>query len=340
MIRPRTAVPLLILLVAGTLVAALAMGSVSIAPGDVLSAVTVRLGLGGSVDSATQTIVWDLRLPRAILAFLVGSGLSIVGVAMQALVRNPLAEPYILGLSSGSGAGASLYFLGFLPSVLSASVSLPLAAFAGGLATIALVYAVARDRDGVSVTRLLLAGVAMSALMGAVTAFVTFASPDPNRLRTILFWLMGSMSGARWDQLLLPAVVTFAVFAALAALARPLDTLLLGEEPAMGLGVPVERVKKILIVLSALLTGVLVANSGAIGFVGLIVPHAVRSLVGVPHRRVVPVAFFAGGVFLVWADILAQSLFQGQNLPVGIVTAATGVPFFLVLLRRQKYPFG
>lgn len=338
--RPGFILPLVCVAALVTLLAAVSIGSVSLAPGDVLDAIRSRLGLGGSPETSVEIIVWDLRLPRTLMAFIVGAGLSIVGVAMQALVRNPLAEPYILGLSSGAGAGASLFYLGFLPAFLSASITLPLAAFAGGLGTMVLVYAVARDRDGVSVTRLLLAGVAMSALMASVTAFITFASPDPNRLRAVLFWLLGSLSGARWDQLLLPGAVTFAALILLIALSRPLDTLLLGEEPAIGLGVPVERVKKGLIVLAALVTGVLVANSGAIGFVGLIVPHAVRSLVGVSHRRVVPVAFLAGGVFLVWADILARSMVEGQDLPVGIVTAVAGVPFFLVLLRRHKYPFG
>jgi iron complex transport system permease protein len=340
MTRPGIVIPAVSAGAIVTLVAALALGSVPLPFGEVVSAILHRLGAGGPSDPSVDTIVWDLRLPRALLAFVVGAGLSIVGVAMQALVRNPLAEPYILGLSSGAGAGASLFYLGFLPAFLAESITLPLAAFAGGLATMAVVYAVARDRDGVSVTRLLLAGVAMSALMASVTAFVTFASPDPNRLRAVLFWLLGSLSGARWDQLLLPSAVTAGALVALTALSRPLDTLLLGEEPAIGLGVPVERVKKGLIVLAALVTGSLVARSGAIGFVGLIIPHAVRSLVGVPHRRVVPVAFLAGGTFLVWADILARSLVEGQDLPVGIVTAAAGVPFFLVLLRRHRYPFG
>ncbi len=338
--RPLVVIPSVVVIALATLVAAVGIGSVSLPPGSVLGAILHRFGIAGPVDASIEAIVWDLRLPRALMAFAVGAGLSIVGVAMQALVRNPLAEPYILGLSSGAGAGASLFYLGFLPAVLTTAVTLPLAAFAGGLATMALVYGVARDRDGVSVTRLLLAGVAMSALMASVTAFVTFASPDPNRLRAVLFWLLGSLSGARWNQLLLPTLVTVGALVALTALARPLDTLLLGEEPARGLGVPVERVKKVLIVLAALVTGVLVAHSGAIGFVGLIVPHAVRSLVGVPHRRVVPVAFVAGGTFLVWADILARSLVEGQDLPVGIVTAVAGVPFFLVLLRRHKVPFG
>lgn len=340
MTRLRVLAPVLAAAATLTLIVGVAVGSVSLPFRDVLDALVRGLTGEAPRDASVSVIVWDLRLPRVLMAFLVGAGLSVVGVAMQALVRNPLAEPYILGLSSGASAGASLFYLGFLPSVLAAGLTLPLAAFLGGLATILVVYAVARERNGISVTRLLLAGVAMSALMASVTSFVTFASPDPNRLRAVLFWLLGSLSGSQWDQLPLPGIVAAASLVVLMGLSRPLDALLLGEEPAQGLGIPVERVKKGLIVLAALLTGSLVAQSGAIGFVGLIVPHAVRSVVGVPHRRVLPIAFLAGGLFLVWADLLARSVIEGQDLPVGIVTAAAGVPFFLVLLRRHQVPFG
>lgn len=321
--------------------AAVAFGSQGVAFADVYRVLWLRLAGGdAAVDPAVQAIVWSLRLPRALMALVAGGGLATIGVAMQALVRNPLAEPYILGISSGAAAGASLFFLGFLPAVVSQALSLSLAAFVGGLATLSLVYLVARTGSTVSVTRLLLAGIAMSALMGAVSAFATFAAPDPQKLRLILFWTMGSLSSTTWEMLPLPAVVTGLGVLLLIALARPLDALLVGEEPAHNLGVAVEATKRVLILLAALVTGVLVAATGAIGFVGLIVPHTVRFFTGVPHRRVIPFSFLAGALFLLWADLAARVLLAPQELPVGIITALCGVPFFLVLLRRTTYRFG
>lgn len=344
-VSPVRSTVLLVLLAAATavsLLAALSIGTADVSLHDVGGILAARLrgALPAGVDDVAARIVWELRLPRALLALLVGGGLSVVGVAMQTLVRNPLAEPYVLGLSSGAAAGASLFYLGFLPPLLAKTLSLPLAAFLGGLLTLVIVYLVASSGGAVSVGRLLLAGVAMSSLMGAVLAFVTFASPDPYKLQAILFWLMGSFSGARWEILPLPAAGTLFGVAFLILLSRPLDALLLGDEPAHSLGVPVEAVKRGLILVSALVTGFLVSAAGAIGFVGLIVPHAVRFFTGVGHRRVVPVSFASGALFLLWADVAARILLPGQELPVGILTALCGVPFFLLLLRRGHYRFG
>lgn len=323
-----------------SIVAGVAFGSQDIAMADVIGAVVARIGLSkGLISETTSRIVWDLRLPRVILAVVVGGGLSIIGVAMQALVRNPLAEPYILGISGGAAAGASLFYLGFLPPLLSKAFSMPLAAFAGGFLSISIVYLVAKSESTISVARLLLAGVAMSALMGALTALVTFASPEPNKLRAILFWLQGSLSGTRWSLVMLPAVVSGFGVLVLMAVSRPLDAMLLGEEAAFSLGVPTELIKRVLIVLAALVTGSLVASSGAIGFVGLIVPHVVRFFTGVTHRQLIPASFLLGGIFLIWADVVARVLIPAQELPVGAVTALCGVPFFLFLLRRKQYRF-
>lgn len=305
-----------------------------------LKAGLFSLPLDSGVAPNAFDIVWKLRLPRVLLAFFVGGGLSIVGVAMQTLVRNPLAEPYILGISSGASAGASLFYLGFLPPVLSLALTLPLAAFAGSLLTMLVVYLVARTGTHVDVTRLLLAGVAMSALMGAISTFATLASPELEKMKTVMFWLLGSFAGARWDMLLLPLLASGLGLAFLLLFAKPLDAMLLGEEAAHHLGLPVERIKSLLIGMATLITGLLVAAAGAIGFVGLIVPHATRSLVGVLHRKLALVAFFAGGIFLVWADLFSRSILQPQELPIGIVTAICGVPFFLYLLRNKPYRFG
>jgi len=330
-----------------TLGTALSWGSTDVSFATTYQVLAYRVveGFGGGLsmptpDPVAERIVWGLRLPRVLLALLVGGGLSVVGVAMQALVRNPLAEPYILGISSGASAGASLFYLGFLPPLLGQALSMPLAAFLGGLLAIAIVYLVAYTGTHLSVTRLLLAGVAMSALMASITSFITFSSPDPGKLRAVLFWLLGSLSGTQWGDLTGPLITTTAGTAFLLVLARPLDAMLIGEEPAYHLGIPVERLKRALILLAALMTGTLVAVAGAIGFVGLIVPHAVRLLAGVAHRRVIPLSFISGALFLVWADLSARTILPEQELPVGILTALCGVPFFLVLLRRGSYGFG
>jgi len=337
--RPLTLGFWLLGLLLASVVAGVALGSVSLAPDVVIHVLLGRI-TGAAVDPVAERIVWQLRLPRVLMALLTGGGLAIVGVAMQTLVRNPLAEPYILGLSSGASAGASLFYLGFLPPLLSRTLSMPLAAFLGALLALTLVYLVARQNGVLSVTRLLLGGVAISALMASITSFVTFASPSPDRLRAVLFWLLGSFSGARWSLLPLPALATLLGLLGMMALTRPMDLLLLGEEPAAQLGIPVELAKRLLILFAALVTGTLVAFSGTIGFVGLIIPHAVRALTGVPHRRVVPLSFLLGAAFLIWADLVARLLLPGTELPVGVVTALCGVPFFLMLLRRGHYRFG
>ena len=308
--------------------ASLAWGSADLGPARVWAALA---GGGTPVD---RQIVWALRMPRVVLALAVGGGLAVVGVAMQALVRNPLAEPYILGASSGASAGAALFFLGFLPAVVSRTASMSVVAVAGAWLAVLAVFAAARRGPVLSTTRLLLAGVAMSALLGSVTAFVTYASPEPDKLRAVLFWLLGSLSRARWSTVWAPAAVSVASAAALWALARPLDLLSTGEEAAATLGVPVERLKRALVALAAVATGVLVAAAGVIGFVGLIVPHAVRLVSGATHGRLVPLAFAGGALFLLLADLAARTVLPAQEVPVGVLTAICGVPFFLALLRR------
>ena len=313
--------------------ASLGWGTSSLGPADVWAV------LGGAGSEGDRLILWRLRAPRVVLAVAVGGGLSVIGVAMQALVRNPLAEPYIVGASSGASAGAALFFLGFLPPVVSKAVSMPVAAVAGAWLAVTVVFLIARSGPVLSTGRLLLAGVAMSALLGSVTAFVTYASPEPDKLRAVLFWLLGSLGGSGWRDVAAPAAVSVGSGLALWALARPLDLLTTGEEPAAALGVPVERLKRVLLAISAVATGVLVSAAGVIGFVGLIVPHAVRILVGASHRRLVPFAFLGGALFLVLADLAARTVLDGQEVPVGVLTAICGVPFFLVLLRKAGRAF-
>jgi iron complex transport system permease protein len=324
-----------------TFVVALAVGSEPIAFSDAINVMAVKLGIAnvGGVDLTTDRIIWQLRMPRILLAAAVGGGLSIVGVAMQTLVRNPLAEPYILGVSGGASTGASLFYLGFLPPILSQTLSMPIAAFVGALLAMVLVYVVARTGFAINTGRLLLAGVAVGALLAAVTSFVTIASPSPQRMRAVLFWLLGSFGGARWSVIGIPIGASLAGLLVLIGLSRSMDAMLMGEEPAQSLGVPVESTKRLLILITALVTGALVSVSGIIGFVGLIIPHSIRLVAGVTHRTLLPLSFVAGSLFLVWADLAARTVIPHEELPIGILTAVCGVPFFLVLLRRAPRGF-
>ncbi len=302
----------------------LAAGAVSIPPGSILGALA-------SPDAPGAAIIRELRLPRVILAFLVGGALGVTGAALQALVRNPLADPYLLGISGGAGLGAVLAIaLG-----VAGAWSLPLAAFAGGLASVILVYrlsAVAGRRLDPRV--LVLAGVVVSAFTGAlISAVLTLSSAE--QLRNAFLWLVGSVSGASWE-----TIAAFAAYAALPlfalfASARALDLLSLGEEPAQSLGLDAVRARRIVYLAASLLTAASVAVCGVVGFVGLVAPHALRGILGPGHRRLLPAVFFASGGFLVLADAVARTVVRPIELPVGVVTALVGVPIFSLLLRKS-----
>ena len=291
----------------------------------VLGPTPVPLAALGSSD-----IVRQLRLPRALLAFLVGGGLGLAGAALQALVRNPLADPFLLGLSGGAGLGAVLA----IALHLSGPWTLPVAAFAGALAAMALVYRLGLAGGAELDPRaLILGGVAVGAFAGAVTtALVSLASAV--ELRNALLWLWGGFSGASWDGVLVVCLYFPVPLAVLLAAARPLDLLALGEEPARYLGADVARVRRRVYVAASLLTAAAVAVSGVIGFVGLIVPHAMRALWGHQHRVLLPAAFLGGGILLTLADTVARVVVAPRELPVGIVTALVGVPVFALLMRR------
>ncbi len=281
-------------------------------------------------DLPTSDIVRTLRLPRAILAFLVGGSLALSGASLQALVRNPLADPFLLGLSGGAGLGAVLA----IASHLAGPWALPLAAFGGALGAMALVYRVGLVGGAELDPRvLILAGVAVGAFASAVTTAIVSLS-EAAELRNAFLWLWGGLSGASWDTVLILCVYVPIPLGLLLASARPLDLLALGEEPARYLGADVEPLKRRVYVAASLLTAAAVAVSGVIGFVGLIVPHGVRALWGHRHRALLPAAFLAGGTLLALADTAARVAVAPRELPVGIVTALVGVPLFAVLLRR------
>ena len=278
----------------------------------------------------TSDIVRSLRVPRAILAFLVGGSLALAGAGLQALVRNPLADPSLLGLSGGAGLGAVLAIALHLASPW----ALPLAAFAGALGAMALVYRLGLVGGAELDPRvLILAGVAVGAFAAAITTAIVSLS-DASQLRNAFLWLWGGLSGASWDTVLLLLVYAPLPIGVLLAAARPLDLLALGEESARHLGADVEPLKRRVYVAASLLTGAAVAVSGVIGFVGLIVPHAVRLVWGHRHRALLPAAFLGGGALLALSDTVARVVVAPRELPVGIVTALVGVPVFVLLLRR------
>lgn len=281
-------------------------------------------------DLSRSDIVWSLRAPRAVLAFLVGGSLGVAGAALQALVRNPLADPFLLGLSGGAGLGAVVA----LATHLSGPWALPLAAFAGALGALALVYRLGLvGGAALDPHILLLGGVAVGAFAAAITTAIV-ALADAAELRNAFLWLWGGLSAASWDTVVVLAVYAPLPLAVLFAAARPLDLLALGEESARYLGADVERVKRRVYLAASLLTAAAVAVSGVIGFVGLVVPHIARLAWGHQHRALLPAAFIGGGALLVLADTLARTVVAPRELPVGVVTALIGVPVFALLLRR------
>jgi iron complex transport system permease protein len=277
------------------------------------------------------TIVRDLRLPRVLLAFLVGGGLGVSGAALQALVRNPLADPFLLGISGGAGLAA----VAALGLGLSGTWTLPIAAFLGGLAAVALVYRLSSVAGRPLDPRVLvLSGVVVSAFTGAImSAVLTLSTAEA--LRNAFFWMLGGFSAASWSTLSVFTAYAAVPLLALVASARTLDLLSLGEEPAVALGMDAGRARRLVYLASSLLTAASVAMCGVIGFVGLIAPHAMRGVLGPAHRRLLPAVFLGSGAFLVLADALARTVVRPIELPVGVLTAAVGVPMFALLLHKS-----
>jgi len=290
-------------------------------------------------DDARAIILIHVRLPRVLLAFMVGGCLAAVGAGLQALLRNPMADPYVLGISSGAALGAALAMLLGIGTTVLAISSLPLFAFIGGLLSIGIVYRVASSSGQLPIHTLLLVGVVMNAIFSALIMFIT-SIMDPNRSFAMMSWLMGTLLAPDYWSLGTLGVYIGVGIAVLASQSRALNVLTLGSETAHSLGVEVERLKKVIFVASALLTGAVVSVSGLIGFVGMIMPHAVRLFVGPDHRLLIPASFLVGGMFLTMADALARTLLTPSEIPVGVVTALAGGPIFLYLLTRRKGDIG
>lgn len=321
-----------------TAVAGVAVGSVFIAPGHIVGILGHQVfGLATETGNAAQeAIVWDVRVPRMILGLCVGAGLAVCGMALQTMVRNMLADPYLLGVNSGASSGAAAAILfGFGAGL--GEHALQGSAFLGALAASVLVYAIARSGGKVTSVRLLLAGVAVGYALYALTSFLIFANGSAEGARSVMFWLLGSLSLAGWGTpLLAVVVVTLLTIAALMATGPRLDAMAAGDETARALGVRPETLRTGLLLLVALCIGVLVSAAGSIGFVGLVIPHLARRIVGSTHSRAIPIAALLGAILLVWADITARTVLAPQEIPIGILTALVGAPFLLILIRRMN----
>lgn len=318
---------------------AVGLGPVTVSPKTTAQVLLKQVPLLGECMDRTwqaveENIVLRLRLPRVCLGFVVGASLAVCGVAMQALVRNSLADPFILGVSSGASAFATLAMLFGAFSFLGV-YALSISAFFGAAVTILFVYLISRIRGQIHITRLLLSGVAVSMIMDGLTGIIKLSAPNALGLHNAEFWMSGSLAGARWDYLGLPTLVLVLCMAFLMLNHRGLNVLLLGEETAEALGTNVRRFQKLLILAASLMAGTTIAVSGSIGFVGLMVPHLTRMLVGGDHKKVIPVSALMGGILVIWVDVAARMLLAPEELPVGILTAVIGGPVFIRMLMKN-----
>jgi iron complex transport system permease protein len=320
-------------LLAAAIAVATAIGDYRIGLGTVVLAVTNRLGLtAAEIPRIAESVVWDLRLSRALVAALAGAGLALCGAILQALLRNALAEPFVLGVSAGASTGAvCVIVLG----VGAGGLSLSLGAFAGAFAAFALVALLSNGATS-GPNHTILAGVAASQLFNALTSYIVTTSGNAQQARDVMFWLLGSFGGVRWPDVQLLLLVVALGLAVCLLMARALDAFTFGDEDAAALGVPVARVRLTLFALTALMTATIVSMVGAIGFVGLVVPHAARHVVGPMHLRLLPACALIGAVFMVAADVASRVIVTQQTVPIGVVTALVGVPFFALILYRAR----
>ncbi len=329
-------VVLLVLLVV-SVIFGVSLGSTTTSPSVVVKVLLSHIPVVSSWFSAPETaadaIIYKIRLPRVILALFVGAALATAGAALQGLLRNPLAEPYTIGVASGASVGAALVII-FIGGELFGFALLPFAAFLGAFLTGLLVYRLALINGHMAVETLILAGVVMSSFMSAILSYMLTLAGE--NLQQVIYWLMGSLGLRGSEYFIYTLPLLLAGIFLLCFYGRDLNILTFGEETAGQLGISVERTKRIILLLAALLTGIAVSLAGTIGFVGLIIPHLVRLMLGPDHRVLLPVSALGGGIFLIWADLVARVAAAPVELPVGVVTAFLGAPFFLYLLRKRK----
>lgn len=330
---------ILILLFALLMISGMIWGAVSIGWRNIFAILFDTLPFyesraASEVGAVYRDILIQIRIPRVLLAAAVGSSLAVSGAVFQGLFRNPMADPYVIGISSGAALGAVFAMLSGFSLTLGGFGAVPLFAFFGGIATITLVYSMARVGQAVPVMTLLLAGIAVSAFLSAIVSLLTYFAGE--KLHMVVFWMMGGLGGATWQQVKIMLPYALVGYICVSLFSRELNAMLLGEETASNLGVDTEKVKKILLVGASLLVAAAVSTSGIIGFVGLVVPHFIRLVAGPDHRFLLPASAVLGGTLLIATDMLARVIIAPTELPVGIITALLGAPMFIYLLKKRR----
>ncbi|MFF2961834.1 FecCD family ABC transporter permease [Streptomyces sp. NPDC057963] len=331
----------LVALLAGSVVVSVSIGQVDVPLRESWRILFSELtGIGGPADPVFVDVIWSIRFPRVLLAAVVGAGLALCGTVMQATLQNPLADPFVLGISSGASLGAAFAILVGFGAAGAAGLGVPVWAFIGALAAAALVLGVGSAGSRTSPVKLILAGTAVNSLCAAASSALVYFANSAEGVRSVTFWTMGSLASADWATLPPVSTVVLVVMAFFLFQSRVMNSLLMGDEAAVTLGADPVLYRRIYLVLAAVVTGMLVATCGIIGFVGLIVPHVARSVVGPDHRRLLPVTVLSGALFLIWADVVARVAVPHAELPIGMVTSVLGAPLFLHMLIRKEYGFG
>lgn len=337
------AIFLAIVLIA-TIIGAIAIGSTYIEPGVVYKVLINKL-LNQNIFNSTwntmfDNIIWEIRLPRVLLGGVCGAGLALCGVLMQCVTKNPIAEPYILGISSGASCGAvAIIVLGGMSSL--GITSITGGAFIGSIVSGILVFAIGTQMGRTTSTnRLVLSGMAISTIFSALTNLLIYSAKNSNQAKNALFWTIGSLGGAKWNILLIPFIALVFVIIVSFIMSKSLDILLLGDDSAVILGINVKLVKSVILILATLLTSTLVAITGAIGFIGLVVPHVCRTISGSDHKKLIILSSLVGSIFLILSDVVARGIFPPIEIPIGIITSLVGGPFFLYLISKKNYSFG
>ncbi len=337
-LSPGIVLPALLVVAVLSAVCALAFGSEMLPVSTVVDVVHSRFG-GPPVTRSELAIVWGIRAPRVLLGLAVGAGLAVAGAVVQTLVRNALADPHLLGVSSGASVGATAVITTGL--FAGAGVwALSFGAMIGALGAAILVFTIATLQGGITPLRLVLTGTVTASALSAIASFLVLRTNDSQAAQSVLFWLLGSLAGASWDKLWAPVIVVVLLTAAVFALHGWLDALAAGPDVAASLGIPIRTLRNVLFGVLAALVGTMVAVSGAIAFVGLVIPHVTRMLVGARHRVVLPAAALIGASFLVWVDVVARTSLRPTEIPLSVVTGVIGAPLFLLLLGRRRYRFG
>lgn len=328
---------LLILLFISSIILGISFGAVDIPPYDVYRVFLykvfgIKIGnLDEILNSTLFDIIWGVRMPRVLLGAFAGMALAMVGVIMQATIQNPLGDPYILGLSSGASLGATFSILIGFSGVLS-SFGAPLGAFLGALMASIFVYFLARIGGRITPFKMILAGMVISSICSSLTSLIIFLSKDNEGIRTVNFWMMGSLAGAEWSNIVLPIAISVIPLIYFFTQYRNLNLMVLGDETSITLGLNIEKHRKIYMILSSLITGGIVSVCGTIGFVGIMIPHIVRLIFGTDHKTLLPFSALVGAIFLIWADVIARCAITNMELPIGIITSVIGAPFLLWLM--------